>query len=225
MRSRQALPAADAGGRRAVRSSPCSKPCQYGAVCGCSRRISVGSVAMDGFATPRKHDPGSDPSTRWHGRTPAAPSPPQLHKTGGAIPMPTRHSTLNRAGGERLRPPLRHHRIHTPLHRIPDQLRASQPRDRTDPTPGKPAARQNGSNTTHGRSSRDRTATLSSKSSTLVKATNAEPGAPRRAGVSRSSVLPLPCGPKHQLSGPTAPTTPHHVVHWPDPAANSPHPE
>ena len=42
------------------------------------------------------------------------------------------------------------------------------------------------------RHSRDRTGKLSSRSSTLVKVTNAAPGALSRAGVSRSRVLPLP---------------------------------
>ena len=41
----------------AVRSSPCNAPCsrpaQNGAACGCSRRISPGSLAATGFATHR----------------------------------------------------------------------------------------------------------------------------------------------------------------------------
>jgi hypothetical protein len=44
-------------------------------------------------------------------------------ETGGVVPMPTGDRTLNRAGGERLGPPLRHHRINTARHRIPYQLR------------------------------------------------------------------------------------------------------
>ena len=116
-------------------------------------------------------------------------------ETGGVVAIPTGDRTLDGAGGERLGPPLRHHRIHTARHRIPHQLRQAS---------GQP----NGSSTTQGRSSPDRTAKLSSRSSTLVKVTNAAPGAPRSAGASRSRVLPLPCGPMTPVVRPTAPTAP-----------------
>jgi hypothetical protein len=44
-------------------------------------------------------------------------------ETGGVVAIPTGDRTLDGAGGERLGPPLRHHRIHTARHRIPHQLR------------------------------------------------------------------------------------------------------
>ena len=39
--------------RSSPRSAPWSRPCQNGAACGCSRRISVGSEAATGLATQR----------------------------------------------------------------------------------------------------------------------------------------------------------------------------
>jgi hypothetical protein len=44
-------------------------------------------------------------------------------ETGGIVPIPTGDRTLDRAGGERLGPPLRHHRIGAARHGIPYQLR------------------------------------------------------------------------------------------------------
>ena len=60
---------------------------------------------------------------------------------------------------------------------------------------GRPTASPNGSRTATGRSWVCRRVTDSSRSSTLVRVTRAAPGASRRAGSSRSRVLPEPWGP------------------------------
>ena len=119
----------------AVRSSPCnapcSRPCQNGAACGWVRRISSGVVAPRGLAT----------HSRTSSMLPAGQGGrvevrlQHLRALGGVepgrrVPGALGDRTPDGAGGERLRAAFGDHRVHTPVDRVPHQLR--QPRRQTE---------------------------------------------------------------------------------------------